>query len=444
MSPQGATPDFTGKTSSGRRPGGISSRAATWLAWWACALSLALTALGLLLLVVSRSPVGAPVYAGAPVFDYWLVNTLIAISFSVVGAVIAPHFPPQNPIGWIFCAIGLVAGMRLFVAEYAVVTLLAEPGSVPGMLPGGEALAWISSWVWVSHLGLFVFLALLFPDGRPPTPRWGPFGWLVGVVVVVGTVSVALLPETAAGFDLVNHPLGIEVATDTLNPVETVMYALGLIAAASLLVRLRRSKGVERQQVKWFAYAVAVLATSPILAYVVSASMGVVWLGWISSVLVLISVVGLPVAVGIAVLKYRLYNIDLLINRTLVYGALTAVLALIYFGSVVLLQVLFRALTGQESLLAVVVSTLAIAALFTPLRRRIQGFIDRSFYRRKYDAVKTLTVFSAKLRTETDLEALSDDLIEVVEETMQPGYVTLWLRSGLILRRGEGSGEPRG
>jgi hypothetical protein len=444
VSPQGATPDFTGKTSSGRRPGGISSRAATWLAWWACALSLALTALGLLLLVVSRSPVGAPVYAGAPVFDYWLVNTLIAISFSVVGAVIAPHFPPQNPIGWIFCAIGLVAGMRLFVAEYAVVTLLAEPGSVPGMLPGGEALAWISSWAWVSHLGLFVFLALLFPDGQPPTPRWGPFGWLVGVVVVVGTVSVALWPETAAGSDLVNHPLGIELATDTLNPVETVMYALGLIAAASLLVRLRRSKGVERQQVKWFAYAVAVLATSPILAYVVSASMGVVWLGWISSVLVLISVVGLPVAVGIAVLKYRLYNIDLLINRTLVYGALTAVLALIYFGSVVLLQVLFRALTGQESLLAAVVSTLAIAALFTPLRRRIQGFIDRSFYRRKYDAVKTLTVFSAKLRTETDLEALSDDLIEVVEETMQPAYVTLWLRSGLILRRGEGSGEPRG
>jgi hypothetical protein len=422
----------------------MSSRAATWLAWSVCALSFALMALGLLLLVVSRSPVGAPVYAGAPVFDYWLVNTVIAISFSVVGAVIAPHFPPHNPIGWIFCAIGLVAGMRLFVAEYAVVTLLAEPGSVPGMLPGGEALAWISSWLWVSHIGLFVFLALLFPDGRPPSPRWWPFAWLVGVVVVVGTVSVALWPETAAGFDLVNHPLGIEVATDTINPVETILYALGLIATTSLLVRLRRSKGVERQQVKWFAYAVTVLATSAILAYVVSEAMDVDWLRWVSSVLVMISVVGLPVAVGIAILRYRLYNIDLLINRTLVYGALTAVLVLVYFGSVVLLQELFRMLTGQRSQLAIVASTLAIAALFNPLRRRIQSFIDRRFYRRKYDAVKTLAAFNAKLRTETDLDALSDDLIEVVEETMQPAHVSLWLRSDPILRRGEESGEPRG
>ncbi|HWI44902.1 MAG TPA: hypothetical protein VNT12_01935 [Rubrobacter sp.] len=234
-----------------------------------CAVSLTLTVLGLFLLVVSRSPVGVPVYAGAPVYDYWLENTLIAISFSTVGAIITPRLPPQNPIGWIFCSIGVIAGLRLFVSEYAIVTLLAEPRSVPAMLPGGEVLAWISSWLWVSHIGLFVFLALLFPDGRLPSSRWRPFGWLVGVVVVTGTVAVALWPETAAGFDLVNHPLGIEVATDTVNPVETILYALGLVAAASLLVRLRHSVGVKRQQVKWFAYAVAVLATSAILAYVV-------------------------------------------------------------------------------------------------------------------------------------------------------------------------------
>jgi hypothetical protein len=441
VSPQGATPH---KRRSGRRAEGMSPRATIWLAWYMCTLSFLLTTFGLLFLALSRSPVGAPVYAGAPVFDYWLVNTVVAVSFSVVGAVITPQFPPQNPIGWIFCTIGLIAGMRLFVAEYAIVTLLAEPGSVPGMLPGGEALAWVSSWLWVSHLGLFVFLALLFPDGRPPSPRWRPFAWLVGVVVVVGTVAVALWPETAAGFDLVNHPLGIEVATNTINPVETVMYTLGLVAASSLLVRLRHSKGVERQQVKWFAYAVTMLATSAILAYVVSESMGVVWLGWISSVLVMVSVVGLPVAVGIAVLKYRLYNIDLLINRTLVYGALTVVLVLVYFGSVVLFQELFRTITGQESQLGIVASTLAIAALFNPSRRRIQSFIDRSFYRRKYDATKTLEAFSAKLRDETDLEALSDDLIEVVKETMQPAHVSLWLRSDPTLKRGEGSGEPRG
>jgi hypothetical protein len=402
----------------------MNPRAATWLAWYMCAVSLMLMTLGLFLLVLSRSPV----YADAPVFDYWLVNTVIAISFSTVGGVIAPRLPPQNPIGWIFCTIGLVAGIRLFVAEYAVVTLLAEPGSVPGMLRGGEALAWVSSWLWVVHIGLFVFLALLFPDGSPPTARWRPFGWLVAGVIVVGTVSVALWPETAAGFDLVNHPLGIEVATDTLNPVETLLYGLALVAMSSMLVRLRRSKGVERQQIKWFAYAVAVLATSAILAYVVSESMGVIWLGWVSTVLVIVSVVGLPVAVGIAILRYRLYNIDVLINRTLVYGSLTAVLVGVYLGSVVLFQELFRTLTGQESQLGIVASTLAIAALFNPLRHRIQGFIDRRFYRRKYDAAKTLEAFSAKLREETDLDALSEDLVGVIRETMQPAHVSLWLR----------------
>ena len=407
----------------------MSPRATALLARCLCAVSLTLTALGLFLLVVSRSPVGVPVYAGAPVFDYWLENTVIAISFSTVGAIITPRLPPKNPIGWIFCSIGLIAGMRLFVSEYAIVTLLAEPRSVPAILPGGEVLAWISSWLWVLHIGLFVFLALLFPDGRLPSSRWRPFAWLVGVVIVTGTVSVALWPETAAGFDLVNHPLGIEVATDTMNPVETILYALGLVAAASLLVRLRRSMGVERQQLKWFASAVAVLATSAILAYVVSESVRVVWLGWASFMLVIASVVGLPVAVGIAILRYRLYNIDLLLNRTLVYGALTAVLAAVYFGSIVLFQALFRAFTGQESQVAVVVSTLAIAALFTPLRLRIQSFIDRRFYRRKYDARKTLEAFSAKLRIETDLDALSSELIDVIRETMQPTRVSLWLNA---------------
>jgi hypothetical protein len=418
--------------------------AATWLAWSVCGLSLVLTVLGLFLLVVSQSPVGAPVYAGAPVFDYWLVNTVIAVSFSVVGAVTAPHFPPQNPIGWIFCAIGLIGGMRLFSAEYAIVTLLAEPGTVLGTLPGGEALAWASSWMWIPHIGLFLFLALLFPDGRTPSPRWWPFAWLAGVMVAVGAIAVALWPETAAGFDLTNHPIGIEVATDVINPVEMVLYALGLVVISSLLVRLRRSTGVERQQVKWFAYAVAVLAISAILTYVISETMGIRWLGWISSVLVMISVVGLPVAVGIAILRYHLYNIDLIINRTLVYGSLTAVLVLVYLAGVVLFQELFRMLTGQKSQLVVVASTLAIATLFNPLRRRIQGFIDRSFYRRKYDAVKTLETFSKKLREETDLNALSSNLIEVVEETMRPAHISLWLRPDLIVKRGEESEGPRG
>ena len=406
----------------------MNRRDDAWLAWYMCAVSLMLTVIGLLLLVVSRFPVGGSLYAGAPVYDFWLVNTVVAVSFSTVGGVIAPRLPPHNPVGWLFCTIGLLAGMRLFVAEYAIATLLAEPGTPLSNLPGGEALAWISSWLWVSHIGLFLFLALLFPDGGPPSSRWQPFAWVVGMVIVAGTVAVAVWPETAARFDLTNHPLGVEIATDVVNPVEVILYTLALVAMSSLVVRLRRSKGVERQQVKWFAYAVVVLAISAILAYVVFEPMGIRWLGWISSLLVIVGVVGLPVAVGMAILRYRLYNIDLIINRTLVYGALTALLAAVYVGSIVASQGILRALTGQGSQLAIVASTLAVAALFNPLRHRIQSFIDRRFYRRKYDARRTLESFSAKLRDQTDLDALGDNLMGVVKETMQPTHVSLWLR----------------
>jgi hypothetical protein len=282
--------------------------------------------------------------------------------------------------------------------------------------------------VWVVHFGPFIFRALLFPDGRLPSPRWRPFASLVALTVAAGTVAVALWPETAARFDSVNSPLGIEVAANVINPVETIMYILALTAAASLLVRLIRSKGIERQQVKWFAFAMGVLAISTILAYVVSEAMDVLWLGWISSVLVIASLVSLPVAMSIAILRYRLYQIDSLINRTLVYGSLTAILALVYFCAIVVLQRVLIVLTGQESTLAVVASTLLIAALFNPLRRTIQFFIDRHFYRRKYDARKTLEAFSAQLSNETDLDALSDELVSVVRETMQPEHASLWLR----------------
>ena len=409
----------------------MSPREAAWLAWYMCTVSLMMTALGLFLLMLSYYAL----YAFAPSFDYWLLNTVVAISFSTGGAVIAPRLPLHSrPVGWLFCTIGFVAALRFFVAEYALVTLLAEPGALFARLPGGAALAWVSSWLWVPHIGLFVFLALLFPDGRLPSPRWRPFAWLVGMVVVAATVVVAYAPKRAAGFDFVNHPLGIQVATHAINPGETILYALALVAASSLLVRLRHSKGVERQQVKWFTYAVTALATSAIFAYVVSASMSVVWLGWVSTVLVVVSVVGLPVAVGIAILRYKLYEIDLLINRTLVYGSLTAVLVGVYLGSVVLFQELFRTLTGQESQLGIVASTLAIAALFNPLRRRIQTFVDRRFYRRKYDARKTLEAFSTELRDETDLDALSDDLVAVVRETMQPKHASLWVRPDPALK----------
>jgi hypothetical protein len=221
-----------------------------------------------------------------------------------------------------------------------------------------------------------------------------------------------------------------------VGPVESLLYALGIPAAASLFTRMRRAKGVERQQLKWFAYATVLLVGGVVLAFSISEATSARWLGGIGFVLTMVGLAGLPMAVGIAVLRYHLYNIDLLINRTLVYGFLTALLAFVYFGGIVVSQRVFVLLTGEKSTLAVVASTLAIAALFNPLRREVQGFVDRRFYRGKYDARKTLEAFASRLRDETDLDALSDDLVSVVRETMQPSHVSLWLRPDMDKQEG--------
>jgi len=206
--------------------------------------------------------------------------------------------------------------------------------------------------------------------------------------------------------------------------------ALFIAATFSLFVRLRRAVGVERQQLKWLAYAAGGLAIVSILIIITIAIDTPRWYEWVAKAILVAATPGVPISIGIAILRYRLYDIDIIINRTLVYGSLTLMLALVYFGGITMTQALFRMLTGQEQQpqLAVVISTLAIAALFDPLRRRTQSFIDRRFYRRKYDAQKTLETFSSRLRDETDLDALSGDLEGVVRETMQPAYVSLWLR----------------
>jgi hypothetical protein len=400
----------------------MNTRAAAWLAWSMCALSLALTALSLVLLVLNVSQPSIPIH------PYWIVNTLIAVGFSPVGAVIVPRISPRNPIGWLFCAIGLLWGVTHFSAEYAIYTLLAAPGS----LPAGEAAAWMMSWVWVPACGLIVFLCLLFPDGRLPTPRWRWFAWLSLLLVLVGAISQALAPGSIFYLSVIYNPLGVEGLPNVGELIQTLMFALIFISAGSLFVRQLRAIGVERQQLKWFTYSSTLAISGVILAYTISAALGAQWLEWVGYVLLLVGFMGIPISMGIAILRYRLYNIDLLINRTLVYGLLTALLLVIYFGAVVLLQDVFRVLTGERTQLAVVVSTLVIAALFNPLRRRIQSFIDRRFYRSKYDAAKTLEAFSTKLRDETDLDALSDDLVGVVKETMQPAHVSLWLRPDTV------------
>jgi len=368
----------------------------------------------------------------------WLAHTVSAVAFSSIGAVVGSR-RPENPIGWLFCAIGVFAAIVLLSSEYAAYTLLAQPNS----LPGGLAMVWIRAWAWVPYLGLFVLLFLVFPDGWPPTPALRWFTGLVLFVIAYGTLLAALSPGPIDAIGgAVENPLGMEplqgVGTNSaVGPVESVLYVLGILAAASLFARMRRARGVERQQIKWFAYATVVLVGGTVLAFTVSEATGLRWLGKLGLVLTMVGLAGLPLAIGIAVLRYRLYNIDRIINRTLVYGSLTAMLLALYFGGIVVLQRVFVLLTGERSTLAVVASTLVIAALFTPLRRRIQGFIDRRFYRRKYDTRKTLEAFSAQLRNETDLDALGDDLVGVVGETMQPAHVSLWLRPGTPLKEDE-------
>ena len=383
----------------------MSRRLASWLAWAVCALSLTLTALNFLLIALNVS-------LNVPAYVFWPELTSIAVGYSVLGAIIASRLP-NYPIGWICCAIGLIAAVDHFAGEYAVYALLAQPHT----LPGGKAMLWLQGWFWMLFVGLIVFLLLLFPTGRLPSSRWRPFAWAsVGVISAAVIWSSAISPDV--GF---NAPP---------SPVQLSVLLLGGVAAGSVIVGRRNARGVERQQIKWLLYVgplFFIAAGLHIGFYYFWLSEGS-WGLWASYLLVIVGGLSGPIAIGVAILRYRLYEIDLLINRTLVYGSLTATLIVLYFGGIVALQSLIVALTGQKSTLAVVASTLLIAALFTPLRRRIQSFIDRRFYRRKYDARKTLEAFSAQLRDETDLEALSDDLVGVVRETMQPAHISLWLR----------------
>jgi hypothetical protein len=364
----------------------------------------------------------------AEIFLDWSSGPSIAalptwtVSFSVVGALIASH-RPENSIGWIFLAVGFCYGLLSAGDEYAIYALLTNPGA----LPLGAEASWLGQWIWAPGLGLIlVFLPLLFPDGHPPSHRWRPVAWLGGLSIGLTVVSsmILLWPERGSalltGDESPSHVVHVLLDFIALP----MLFVAGLGAVISLLVRFRRARGDERQQIKWFASAAALS-----LVWIVVFGQSTRGLpGAIVALSGLLVLPSIPIATGIAILRYRLYDIDRIINRTLVYGSLTITLVALYFGGIVVLQRIFVTLTGQQSTLAVVASTLLIAALFTPLRRRIQGFIDRRFYRRKYDARKTLEAFSAQLRNETDLEALSDDLVGVVAETMQPAHVSLWLR----------------
>ena len=405
--------------------GRMSTRAAAWLAWSLCAFSLALTALGLLLLALNLS------YPNTHIYGPWLDNTLTAISYAPVGALIASRHP-ANLVGWLLCLFGLVISISHFGAQYAIYALLAQPDS----LPAGQAMAWIVSWLLPIITGLTVFYILLFPTGRLPSMRWRWLGWMTLAFVLVGVLLSAFSSGALMGIlGPIRNPLGIEGFTNVYY--KAVLYSmaplLSVAAASSLFVRLHRAVGVERQQIKWFVYAAAANISGTTIAYVIPGVIDTpLWFERVGFALNIVTIPAIPVAIGIAILRYRLYEIDHIINRTLVYALLTATLVALYFGGIVVLQRLFVVLTGEKSTLAVVASTLAIAALFNPLRRRIQAFIDRRFYRRKYDAAKTLEAFSSKLRDETNLDTLNADLVGVVRETMQPVLVSLWLRPDVV------------
>jgi hypothetical protein len=357
------------------------------------------------------------------------------LAFPLVGALIASG-RPENPIGWICLAVGIFWMLAITSGAYTLYGLrVADPGSVPfpaaiGSL--GEELA-------PAAAGLIgTYLILLFPDGRLPSRRWRPLAWLSGVVIVSMSVGGIFTPGKLEDLRGVRNPFGLEQYPWVGDASQSVILLLPLCilaSVASLVLRFLRSGGEERAQIKWLAFAASILGLGfsffVILGFFTvedpTAGADPLWGNLIEDAMTL-SFASVPVAVGVAILRYRLYEIDLLINRALVYGSLTATLALVYVGCVVGLQSAFRALTGQESTLAVVASTLAIAALFGPLRRRVQALVDRRFYRRKYDAAKTLAAFNARLRDQTDLNTLSEDLVGVARETMQPEHASLWLR----------------
>jgi hypothetical protein len=389
----------------------MSARTVRVLAWTLGGVALALTAIAIGLAV-----------SGGTMGSGWVSLTLIAfgplaLASAGTGAVVASRLP-RNAVGWILLALGAGTGLVLDLVAYTQPRVTGEHHPYPG----DDYAGWILSWITIPLVfGLSAFLLLLFPDGRLPSRRWRPVAWFMGAALALVTVPAALAPVNIPGLRNPVMPAGdaAEVAR-RLNDLGGLI-ALPVLgcAAAALILRLRRSRGVERQQLKWFTYSAAlagvVLGVSPLTPDVVF------FVG-------LLILAGLPITAGLAILRYRLYDIDVVINKTLVYGALTATLGAAYLGTVLLFQVVLRPVT-QGSGLAVAVSTLTVAGLFRPVRSRIQGLVDRRFFRHRYDAARTLEAFGSRLRDQLDVDALGNDLQVVVRDTMQPAQVSLWLRS---------------
>ena len=411
-------------------------RAAFWLAWSLAGISFAMYAAGFVFafLILGIADPGGKISKGG---IGSLLIYLPFLVFPVVGALVASK-RPRNPIGWICLTSGLF-WMSFALGDTQDAYELARTGAVTSSV----TLDALFQAGWVPPVGLLgIYMVLLFPDGRLPSRRWRPFALFAGAVMVLIPIVFVFDPGPLEGHPGVRNPFGLEQYPwlGIVSIFVVVLLPLCILtSAASLVVRYRRSGAEVREQIKWLAFAASFVGVAYLCVLIggflfspgalFGRSTTPVWLS-LGQNLILVSYASIPTAIGFAVLKYRLYDIDIIINRALVYGPLTVSLAAVYLGGVVGTQAAFRTLTGQDQQpqLAVVVSTLAIAALFNPLRRRMQSFIDRRFYRRKYDAAKALESFSHRLREEVDLENLAGELVAVVEQTIQPAHVSLWLR----------------
>jgi hypothetical protein len=410
----------------GPKPDRVDPRSSAGLAWGLWGLVVLVEGLVIGFLLANDGLTTRELIAG-------LATWVPFLAFATVGAVILAR-RPGNRIGWLCWAIGFAITVSILGSKQ-VWAVLADQGrsSAWAVLPQLGTIAWLGT-----LLGLLPFLVLLFPTGRLLSPRWRPIAWALGLVLGLYLIARLLTPGPVDPA-LPDNPLGIESADGLLQLIQTMagvavpFLVLGVLA--SVVLRFRRSQGEERQQLKWFTFVVAAdVVLIPGVGEAAQRAAPV--LGELVVFPATISLI--PIAIGVAVLKYRLYDIDRVINRTLVYGLLTILLGAVYLAGVFGLGQLLNPVSG-ESALAVAASTLAVAALFQPARRRVQAVVDRRFNRRRYDAARTVEGFSGRLRDEIDLDTLSVELLAVVEQTMQPTAVSLWLRpSALTPSRTEG------
>jgi len=385
------------------------------LPWVGLALALACGAAGLILGLGLRTTPESGV--GTVVIVFPLLGL---VPFAVTGALVASK-KPKNAIGWLLLLTGCLIASS-FVGDMVASYDIAHPGAVPG----GAQIAWFAANLWLLTLVSIPFLLTRFPDGRPVSRRWRTLD-VVAAALVLDVLFVSLKPGPLPDYPKIENPFGMTAVSRASSLLEAVGFALFLsylvLAATSVVVRYRRSRGVERLQLKWLAFTVSVTA----LAWILGVPFDSGWLGDLAWSLGFVGFCCIPVSIGIAVLRYQLYDIDRLISRTLVYALVTVLLGAAYVGLVLAGQAVFSSFAGGSNL-AIAISTLVVAALFLPVRTRVQALVDRRFYRRRYDAVRTLEAFGARLRDELDLESLSAEMVGVITDTMQPAAVSLWLR----------------